>query len=191
MGGRNYNDRIINFILFNMKKISKITVLSIFVTMGYLIALYVDYGMKSSISSYAQNVIMDGHEWMTLTWLVSLFVTTTYISVKQKKWWTMFLFLSGFILLPIAYFTGYYEGFMNHNGEDVVHVLSVYLSIPLAFTYIIIDAKKKGNGIVGVVLLGWFVAFWAMATALDISHHTYWIEVVALLCIYPYLIIKK
>ena len=170
-----------------MKK--KIIVLaSITITLAYLIALYSMYGFMSSISRYAKELIKDRHEWMLITWLVSVFVTTTYISIKQKKKHATFLFLSGFFLLLILFFTGYYPGYESHYIENIIHVTSVYVAIPCAFTYMVLDGKLNDRLRLVIGLLILFFSFTILALKIPIAYHTSGIEVVALAVIYTYLL---
>lgn len=163
----------------------KLIYLSIIITITYLLLCFYKYGMQTSISAYANDWIDDGLQFMPFLWVLSMYGTIGIYSLRKgssKYSWILFLAVN--ILTLIGFFTGHNPDFENNAIENGIHVSSVYVSIGMAIIYMIISCSKK---IWPVILSVLFFIFTITFVVLDISNHTYWIEIFCLGIIYIYL----
>lgn len=158
---------------------------------GYMIS---DIGLQRDISTGSSIYINNGQWYLPFIWLVSMFTTTTGISVNKWEKRSMILFLSGFILLAIIFFHGRFKGFDNHDMENILHVIFVNISIPLALIYMIWDSKVIKKLWLSLILIIPAIGFTVYCVFFNKFYgHTTAIELVfiGIILIYLYITNKK
>jgi len=167
-------------------KTKKYLIGSLVLTIFYLILCYAQFGMAPSISHYAIDWRDTSMQYMPFVWVTSILVMIGVYCFDAGKYGWM-LFTSILVLTGIGYFTGYNPEFMNNKVENFIHVACVYISIPLALTYIIISSKSKG---LSILLTITFLIFTVLMLTFEVKNHTTYIEEYCFAVIYFYLIYR-